>query len=118
MSENIESVGVESTERAGIEARTVRAKEFLRHLSIFLKGENHNERRNSEKSNEVELMCFVEHMNSANNLMTEPYDVTEVLHISIPIVGFAQEVIDSQTSNLICNELGNILEELIEDGVL
>jgi hypothetical protein len=38
--------------------------------------------------------------------------VTEVLHISIPIVRFAQEIIDSQTPNLICNELGNILDEL------
>jgi hypothetical protein len=40
----------------GIEARTVRAKEFLRHLNGFLKGDNHEERGTHERGSEVELV--------------------------------------------------------------
>jgi hypothetical protein len=37
-----------------------RAKEFIKNLSIFLKGENHTERGTHEIGNEVKL-CFNKH---------------------------------------------------------
>jgi hypothetical protein len=72
----------------------------------------------AKKNNEVELVCFVEHMMSANNLMAEPYNMSEMLNILFPIMGFAPDVINPQTTNLICNDLSDVIDKLIEDGVL
>jgi hypothetical protein len=33
-------------------------------------------------------------------------------------MGFAKDVIDPQTTNLICNDLSDVIDELIENGVL
>lgn len=54
----------------------------------------------------VEQVRFREHMEKANILMKEPYTEDEILYISLPIIGFAQEVIEPCTTKLICNKLG------------
>ena len=95
-----------------------RAKEFMRKLNIFLKGNNHIEREVEGTSSTIELVCFAEHMRQANNLMTEPFTPGEVMNIMIPIMGFTQEIVQGDTRNQICKELGEALDELIEDGVL
>lgn len=60
----------------------------------------------------VELVCYTEHMGNVNGLITRSYNLSEMLHISVPIMGFAQEVIDAHTPNLIFNELRSVFDKL------
>ncbi|XP_025417396.1 uncharacterized protein LOC112688439 [Sipha flava] len=100
------------------ERNVARAKEFMRHLSTFLKGDNHIERELGDVNSTVELVCFAEHMRQANNLMAEPYTPAEIINLIIPITGFTQDVVPGDAQNAICKELGEVLDELIEDGVI
>jgi hypothetical protein len=50
--------------------------------------------------------------------MAEPYTPAEIINLIIPITGFTQDVVPGDAQNAICKELGEVLDELIEDGVI
>jgi hypothetical protein len=104
--------------RDTFERNIERVKKFMRKLSTFLKVDNHVERELEDTSPMVGIICFTEHMRQANNLMAEPYTPAEIMNLIIPIMGFTLDVVPGDTQNVICIELGEVLDELIEDGVI
>jgi hypothetical protein len=95
-----------------------RAKEFMRKLRVFSGGDNHLELGTRELGNTIELPCFNEHMMDANNIMTEPYTSAQLMGIILGLQEFTQEVIPIDSMEPTCNELGRIINELFEDGLI
>jgi hypothetical protein len=94
-----------------------RAKEFMRKLREFLGGDNHIEVGTRELGNVIELPCFNEHIMDTNSMMAEPYTCEQLLGIMLGLQEFIEEVISIDSTGPSCNELGRIIDELIEDGL-
>jgi len=94
----------------------IQAIDFLRELKVVLLSRPHNQ---TFARRTVNINCFRDHVLEANSRITAPLSDRNLCLAMGPVTEFIRTVIDDpQPENWVCIQVGEILNELIEDGTL